>query len=188
MGGLTDLLNGAFGVADEVLEPGAAIYVFHPAGPLSVTFGAQFVSVGWSLRQTLVWLKDSIVLGRSDYHYRHEPILFGYKPGKGRRGRGAAGWYGGNDASSVLEFPRPKASQDHPTMKPVTLLEALLRNSTQRGDVVFDPFLGSGSTLIASERLGRRCIGIDVDPIYVQVAIERWQKFSGRTAVLEARG
>lgn len=73
-------------------------------------------------------------------------------------------------------------------MKPVTLLEALLRNSTQRGDVVFDPFLGSGSTLIASERLGRRCIGIDVDPIYVQVAIERWQKFSGRTAVLEARG
>jgi DNA modification methylase len=157
---LEALLRESFTAADQVLAPGAAIYVCHPAGALSLTFGQQFLARGWRLHQTLVWVKDSIVLGRSDYHYKHEPVLFGYKPAEaGRRGRGSRGWYGGNDAASVFEVRRPKASPDHPTAKPVPLVSAMLKNSTRTGDVVLDPFLGSGSTLVACEELGRCAAG-----------------------------
>ena len=185
--GLPALLAAAFAAVDRVLAPGASIYLFHPAGPLSICFEQAVRDVGWRPRQGLVWLKDQFVLGRSDYHYRHEPILYAHKAGGGRSGRGSTRWHGGNDASSVLEYPRPKASHEHPTMKPVVLLESLLRNSTVRGEVVIDPFLGSGSTLIAAERLGRRCFGVDIDAAFAQVAIERWQAFTGQRATLEGK-
>ena len=119
---LEKLLPAAFGAADRVLGPGAAIYVMHPAGAASVRFAQAFEDAGWRLRQTLVWVKDRMVLGHADYHYRHEPILFGFKPGGGRRGRGHLGWHGGNAQDSVLEVPRPAASRDHPTAKPVELV------------------------------------------------------------------
>ena len=181
--GLAQLLTGAFAAADAVLVPGAAIYVAHPAGALAMTFGECFLAQGWRLHQTLVWVKDSLVLGRSDYHYRHEPILFGYKPAPvGRRGRGGGGWYGDNSQTSVLEVPRPKVSADHPTSKPVALVEAMVRNSSRSDEIVFDPFLGSGSTLIAAEQLGRRCFGLELDPPYVDVAVRRWEAFTGKTA------
>lgn len=141
--------------------------------------------VGWRLHQELVWVKNSIVLGHSDYHYAHEPILYGYTPGPGRPGRGAhegSRWYGDNSASSVLAFDKPARSERHPTMKPVGLIEECLANSTKSGDLVYEPFAGSGSTLIAAERLGRRCYGIEIDPAYAQVTIERWQAFSGLEA------
>jgi len=145
-----------------------------------------FVGQGWRLHQPLVWVKSKLVPGHSDYHYRHEPILFGYKPGyEGRRGRGSRGWYGGNDASSVFEVPTPTSNDEHPTAKPVELVAAMLRNSSRTGEVVLDPFLGSGSTLIAAEQLGRRCFGIELDPRYVDVAVRRWERFTGRTAVRE---
>jgi DNA modification methylase len=180
---LEALLAESFMAADQVLAPGAAVYVCHPAGALSLTFGQQFLARGWRLHQTLVWVKDSIVLGRSDYHYRHEPVLFGYKPAEaGRRGRGSRGWYGGNDAGSVFEVPRPRASPDHPTAKPVPLITAMLRNSTRTGDVVLDPYLGSGSTLIACEELGRVCCGLELDPRYVDVVVKRWEHFTGQKA------
>lgn len=182
--GIDDLLERAFAAIDSVLADGAAIYVAHPAGALSVTFGQRFIAQGWRLHQTLVWTKDALVLGHSDYHYQHEPILFGYAPGKGRRGRGAGGWYGGNDASSVLEVARPKASPDHPTAKPVELISKMIKNSSRSGDIVLDPFLGSGSTLMAAEQLGRRCCGVDLDPKYVDVAVRRWEQATGRSAVL----
>ncbi|MCC7104149.1 MAG: DNA modification methylase [Chloroflexi bacterium] len=182
-GGLSELLARSFAAIDPALAPGAALYMFHPAGPLSLTFTSTFVGQGWQFRQQLIWLKDSLVLGHSDYMYRHEPILYGYKPGGGRRGRGATGWYGGNDCSSVLEVPRPRVSAQHPTAKPIALLAQILRVSSRRGDTVLDPFLGSGSTLIAADRLGRRCLGVEVDPAYAQVAIERWQKLTGNRAV-----
>jgi len=180
--GLQDLIAAAFERAKGALAPGAALYVSHPAGALGVVFGQCFVNAGWRLHQTLVWVKDSLVLGHSDYHYRHEPILFGYHPGNGRRGRGAEGWYGTNSEDSVFEIPRPKASPDHPTCKPVALVAQHLKNSSDVGDVILDPFLGSGTTLIAAERLGRRCYGLELEPKYCDVAVSRWEKFTGRRA------
>lgn len=176
------LLPAAFGAADRVLRPGAAIYVMHPAGAASVRFGAAFVSAGWRLRQTLVWVKDRMVLGHADYHYRHEPILFGYKRGGGRRGRGHQGWYGDARQDSVLEIPRPSASRDHPTAKPVALVERCLRNSSELGARVLDPFAGSGSSLIACEELGRRAHLLEIDPGYCDVIVRRWETFTGERA------
>ena len=180
---MRQLLAGAFAALDAVLKPGAAIYVAHPAGALSLTFAETFVGQNWRLHQTLVWVKDSLVPGHSDYQYRHEPILFGYKPGSaGRRGRGARGWYGDNSQTSVFEIPRPKVNADHPTSKPVALVEAMVRNSSRTGEIVWDGFLGSGSTLIACEQLGRRCFGMDLDPRYVDVAVRRWEQVTGKQA------
>jgi hypothetical protein len=111
--GLAGLLSASFARAGEVLAEGAAIYLFHPAGAQSITFLQAFLAQGWRLHQTLVWVKDSLVLGHADYHYRHEPIAYCYAPGGGRRGRGGAGWHGGNAQDSVLEVARPAASREH---------------------------------------------------------------------------
>lgn len=179
--GIEALLHDSFAAADAALVPGAALYVAHPTGPLSLTFGNAFVAQGWQLRQTLVWVKDSLVLGRSDYHYRHEPILYGYKPGVAR-GRGRAGWYGGNAETTVLELPRPKAAREHPTMKPPQLIEIALRNSSRRGALVLDPFAGSGSTLVACERLGRAARLIELDSRYCDVIRSRFERLTGERA------
>src|SRR5437899_476612 len=110
------------------------------AGPGSVVFAQAFLAQGWQLRQTLVWVKDRLVLGHSDYHYRHEPILYGVRPGAaGRQGRGGRGWHGDNTASSVFEVPAPHRNAGHPTSKPVALIEPMLRNSSRTGEVVLDP-------------------------------------------------
>jgi hypothetical protein len=183
--GLRDLLRAAFCAADTVLAPGSPVYVCHPAGPLSMVVADEFCRVGWSFRQQLVWVKNSLVLGHADYMYRHEPLLYGFKPGPGRLGRGGRAWHGGNDACSVFEIPRPSASPDHPTAKPVRLVEAMLRNSSRAGDTILDPFAGSGTTLIACELLGRRFVGLELDPRYAQVAVDRWERFAGRRAVVE---
>ncbi len=180
--GLDALLRGSFGAIDRVLAPGAALYVMHPAGRASIGFALAFVQAGWRLRQSLVWVKDRMVLGHGDYHYRHEPILYGYKAGAGRRGRGHAGWHGDNRQDSVLEVPRPAASRDHPTAKPVALIERCLRNSTAQQDRVLDPFAGSGSTLIACERLGRCALLLELDPAYADVIVARWEQFTGERA------
>ncbi|MGE0227521.1 MAG: DNA methyltransferase [Dehalococcoidia bacterium] len=186
--GLADLLARSFAAIDSAIAPGAALYFAHPAGPGSVVFAEAFIRQGWRLHQQLVWVKSRLVLGHSDYHYRHEPILFGYKSGaSGRRGRGGRGWYGDNTADSVFEVPTPTRNDDHPTSKPVALIEPMLRNSSRTGEVVLDPFLGSGSTLIAAEQLGRRCFGIDLDPRYVDVAVRRWESFTGQRAQLSPR-
>jgi DNA modification methylase len=184
-GGLRPLLSGAFSAANAVLAPGSPVYVCHPAGPLSMVVAEEFCRVGWSFRQELVWVKNSLVLGRSDYMYRHEPVLYGFKPGPGRLGRGGRAWHGGNDASSVFEIPRPSASPDHPTAKPVRLVEAMLRNSSRAGDTILDPFVGSGTTLIACELLSRRFVGLELDPRYAQVTVDRWERYAGRRASIE---
>ncbi len=147
-----------------------------------MVFARAFIDAGWRLHQTLVWAKDSIVLGHSDYHYQHEPILYGYKLREGRLGRGGASWYGDNAQSSVLAVDRPKASRDHPTSKPVELVQRCLSNSSRKGSAVYEPFLGSGSTLIACEQFGRRCMGLEIDPRYCDVAVRRWQEFTGKKA------
>lgn len=176
------LLTDAWAAADPWLVPGAPIYCCSPPGALQLVFGAAFMAAGWRLHEFLIWVKDVFVLGHADYHFRHEPILFGYKPGNGRRGRGGSGWYGDNAQDTVYEIERPKVSKLHPTIKPVRLVEETIANSTIRGDVVLDPFAGSGSTIIAADRLERRCAAIELDPGYCDVIVQRWQDATGRKA------
>lgn len=176
-----ELLGRTFETVDPALRSGGAVYLFHPAGRNALAFLSAFQE-RWSLRQILVWRKDSMVLGHADYHFAHELIAYGNKAADGRWGRGAAGWYGDDAATSVFDVSRPKASRDHPTAKPVALIARLVGNSSAIDDVVLDPFLGSGSTLIACEQQRRRCFGIEIDPAYVDVAVARWESFTGKRA------
>jgi site-specific DNA-methyltransferase (adenine-specific) len=171
---LFEFLSACFLAADKhALKRGAAIYIAHPGGALALQFMLAFEHAGWRLHETLVWVKDSMVLGHSDYHWRHEPLLFGYAPGEGRRGRGGEGWYGGNAETTVFEVPRPKVSDEHPTTKPVELVAPMVRNSCPPGGIVYEPFSGSGTTLAACETTGRVCRAIELEPKYVAVALER---------------
>ena len=183
-GDLDMMLEQAFSCISEYGKEGAAIYVAHPAGALSLKFIQAFINAEWRLHQTLVWDKQTIVLGHSDYHYSHEPILFGYLPGGGRRGRGGEGWYGDNAQRSVLPFQKPSANKLHPTMKPIDLIVRCIENSSPKGAIVLDTFGGSGSTLIACETSGRKARLIELDPKYVDVIIARWETATGKTAVL----
>jgi len=185
-GGLQELLRASFAEIDRVCRDGAAIYVAH-AGQTAQVFLEAFADIGWRLRQTLVWVKDRPVLGHGDYHYQHEPILYGVIRPRGRWGRGGEGWYGGNGESSVLEVPRPAASREHPTMKPVELVRRLIANSSREGDVVLDPFAGSGSTLVAAALSGRRCIAVELDPVYCDVIVARIERTTGVRATRKPR-
>jgi DNA modification methylase len=189
-GDLDRLLSAAFANATAALEPGAPVYVCRPSGREGLAFFQAFLGAGWQLHEELVWVKDSMVLGHSDYHYRHEAILYGWTPGPGRSGRGrhqGSRWRGGNDATSVFEVRRPRASCSHPTTKPVELVTKMLSNSSKSGDLVYEPFAGSGSTLVACERLARACWAIEIEPRYCDVILRRWERFSGRTAELVDR-
>lgn len=186
-GGLPDLLAAAFNAVTLAGKDGASIYVAH-AESQRLAFTQAFVDAGWRLHQTLIWDKGTIALGHSDYHYRHEPILFGYLPGGGRRGRGGTGWYGDNSQQSVLNVPKPSANREHPTMKPIDLIVICLNNSAPKGGLVLDPFGGSGSTLMACEYTGRKARLIELDPRYVDVICRRWQEHTGAKPVLESTG
>lgn len=179
------LLDDALAATDAVLAAGAPWYIAAPPGPHGTDFRLAVAHVGWSLHQVLVWVKDAMVLGHSDYHYRHEDIMYGWKAGKGRAGRGrhpGSRWHGDHAQTTVLEVPRPKASREHPTIKPIELIERCLSNSTTPGHLVLDPFAGAGSTLIAAENLGRRCCALEIDPGYCDVVVDRWQRHTGRRA------
>lgn len=179
--GLQALLTAGFQAADPVLEPGAPFYVAAPAGPRGTDFRSALSAVGWTFHQTLIWVKDAMVLGHSDYHYRHEDVLYGWKPGPGRSGRGrhkGSRWYGDNAQTTVFEVARPKRSAEHPTMKPVELIAPMLANSTRPGDTVYDPFAGSGSTLIAADGLQRRAFLMELDPGYCDVIRDRWHAWN----------
>ena len=175
--GFVDLLDGAFRCADGVMAPGAVYYIAHPD-----VFGYEFAGAvrdaGWVQARpaVVVWVKDRLVLGRGDYHSRSEPLLYGWKPGSSHRA------VADRSQDNVWEIPRPSRSEEHPTMKPVELVARALRNSTMSEDIVLDPFLGSGSTLVACEQLGRVCRGMDIDPRYIDVAVQRWENYSGKKA------
>jgi DNA modification methylase len=171
-------LLAAYKAALAITKPGAGIYVFH-ADLEGVNFRRAFVDAGWKLSQCCVWVKQTIVMGRSDYHWQHEPVLYGWKPTAGHR------WYSDRKQSTVWRFDRPTRSLEHPTMKPIELVEYPLKNSSRGGDVIFDGFGGSGSTLIACEKNGRICRTMELDPIYADVIIRRWQNFTGKEAKLE---
>lgn len=179
--GLPALLTDAFGVVIRHLAPGAPCYVAHPDTE-RVTFETCFKEAGFILRQNLVWVKNTLVLGHSDYHYKHEPILYGFAPdGEGRLGRGGERWYGDDSQTTVFNVDKPSANRFHPTMKPVELIGLHLDNSLRRGGVVLDPFAGSGSTLIAAHTHGSRACVVELDPRYVDVICARYQGLTGET-------
>lgn len=215
-------LAAVYSNAFSHLEAGAPAYIAH-ADTEGLAFRREFEAAGFKMASCLIWRKNSFVLGRADYHWMHEPILYGWKPGAAHR------WYGERDKSTVLEGEhrlitqvgegefhvnlgetgmvirgenitvekvrgsvfleeKPKRNSEHPTMKPVGLIERMLENSSQAGDVVLDLFGGSGSTLIACEKTGRHARLMELDPKFVDVIVRRWQDFTGRKARLEATG
>lgn len=198
----------AFSRMFEACRIGAPIYVFH-ADSSGEAFRREFEAAGFMLKQCLVWVKDAFVMGRQDYHWQHEPILYGWKPGAAHRWFGARNKStvldddpdgkalpaGGTEAmlqdlrecTTVLREPRPRANAEHPTMKPVRLVGRLLQNSTLPGDAVLDPFGGSGSTLIACEHLGRRCFTMELDPRYCDAIVTRWEGVTGLKAERSGR-
>jgi DNA modification methylase len=177
---LDGLLRNAFAAIDAVLAPSARFYITSPGGLPGLTFRQAVVETGWHLHQTLVWAKQTPVLSHCAYLYAHEDVLFGWKLGPGRPGRGrhrGSRWYGNNAQQSVFYVDRPARSAEHPTMKPVALIEPMLKNSSRRGDLVLDPFSGSGSTLIACELLGRRCAAVEIDPRFCDVVRCRYEEY-----------
>lgn len=215
-------LNSSFKNMVAYLKPGSGVYIAH-SDTGGTLFRNAFVEAGLELKQCLIWVKNQFVIGRQDYQWRHEPILYGWKAGEAHR------WYGERKQSTVIEdkellhvskekdgfqlhindgieghtlkvpkyeiidstseefttvwrFAKPLKNTDHPTMKPVSLIQRAIRNSSKIGDIVLDPFLGSGSTLIASEQLKRICYGFELDPKYCDVIIKRWEQFTGLKA------
>lgn len=221
-GAFAEFLQAAYGALWAAMKPGAAVYVAH-ADTEGLNFRRAFRDAGFKLSGCIIWRKDALVLGRSDYQWQHEPILYGWKPGSAHR------WYGGRKQTTVMELgdgspftqladgrwqvqvgewtlvvegeakveemvtsvmrePRPKRSELHPTMKPTALIERMLKHSARPGDVVLDPFGGSGSTLIAADRMGMSARLIEIDPLYADVIVRRWQDYTGRRATLAADG
>jgi site-specific DNA-methyltransferase (adenine-specific) len=168
-------LADALGGATAVLAPGGAFYVWH-ADTYGGIVRAACDTVGLPVRQCLIWKKNSLVLGRQDYQWIHEPCLYGWKPGASHR------WLGDRAQTTVVEYDKPKRNAEHPTMKPVELLTHLVQNSSAAGDIVLDPFGGSGSTLIACQRTGRKSRLVELDPRYCDVIVRRWEAFTGSTA------
>lgn len=161
----------------ESVKHGGSVYVFH-ADTEGLNFRNAFKSCGFKLAQCLVWVKNTFVMGRQDYQWRHEPILYGWKEG--------AGHYFVDDRkqSTVLEFDKPSKNAEHPTMKPVDLLVYLIKNSSKENDLILDLFGGSGSTLIAATQTQRRCYTMELDPKYCDVIIKRWENLTGKKAIL----
>jgi len=164
-------LTDAFLRANEYLKNGAAYYIFH-ADSEGFNFRAAVKAVGWELKQCLIWSKNSMVMGRQDYHWQHEPILYGWKSGS------AHSWYSDRKQTTVLNFDRPTSSKEHPTTKPINILAYLIGNSSKAGDVVYDAFAGSGSTLVACEQTDRAFVGMELDPKYCDVIRKRYHKLT----------
>lgn len=173
---LAELLNDSFALAVAQCNKGAAWYVCSPPGDLMTVFG-NALNVHGIGKHSLVWVKNALVMGRSDYHYRHEVIFYGWVPGA------AHNWYSDRKQDSVWEFKRPSRSPEHPTMKPVELVAYAMGNSSKRGDNVLDPFCGSGTTLVAAAQTGRVGFGIELSPAYVDVIVKRLEEATGETAV-----
>jgi len=205
------------------MKPGAAVYVAHSETE-GGTFRDAFLAAPLKLSSCLIWVKSEFVLGRADYQWKHEPVLYGWKPGRAHK------WYGGRKETSIRELedtsvfsfnedgsvvvtvggqsllitgdnlvakplettlvpvPKPRRSAEHPTMKPIGLVARMLKNSAREGDVVLDPFGGSGSTLIACETHGFRGRLLEIDPKFVDVIVRRWQEFTGQQAILDGDG
>lgn len=175
-----EFLKQAFTNMFEFTREGASIYVFH-ADTEGLNFRKAFKDAGFKLAECLIWKKDCFVMGRQDYQWQHEPILYGWKEG--------AAHYFINDRtqSTILEFDRPKQSTLHPTMKPIDLIARLVKNSSKENDIILDLFGGSGSTIITAEQLNRICYSMELDPKYCDVIVKRWETLTNKEAILDKR-
>jgi site-specific DNA-methyltransferase (adenine-specific) len=170
-----EFLVSCFTAAFGAMKPGASFYIFH-ADSEGYNFRGAVRDCGEKVRQCLIWEKNALVMGRQDYQWQHEPCLYGWKEGS------AHGWYSDRKQTTLLKFDRPHRSQEHPTMKPVGMFAYLIGNSTAPQGLAYDPFLGSGTTLIAAEQLGRKCYGMEISPAYCDVIVKRWELLTGKTA------
>ena len=170
-------LRDAYTAADTVMKAGAVFYIWH-ADLEGYNFRGAAKDAGWTVRQCLIWKKSSLVLGRQDYQWQHEPCLYGWKDGAGHL------WAADRKQTTILEFDKPSRNGEHPTMKPVALFEYQLLNNTKGGDIVLDSFGGSGTTLIAAEKNGRIACLMELDPKYCDVIVKRWEDFTGKKAEL----
>lgn len=175
-------LDDAYLAVKNVLDAGATYYIFH-SDSHGLTFRQALEDVGdLTLRQVLIWNKNSAPLSRQDYNWKHEPILEGWKDGASHH------WYGDHKQTTVIDFDRPTKSELHPTMKSVPLFGYLMQNSSKEGDIIIDTFGSSGTTMIAAEQLGRKARLMELSPKYCSVIITRWEKLTGKKAVmLEAK-
>lgn len=170
-------LTDAFTCAFAFVKEGASFYIWH-ADSEGLNFRFALKNAGFTLKQTLIWLKNTMVLGRQDYQWKHEPCLYGWKEGA------AHTWTSDRKQTTILEFSKPSRNADHPTMKPVALFAYELQNSTQKGGLVLDLFGGSGTSIIACEQTGRKCYTMELDAHYCDVIIKRWENLTGKEAVL----
>jgi site-specific DNA-methyltransferase (adenine-specific) len=170
-------LRDAYVAADVVMKQGAVFYIWH-ADLEGYNFRGAAKDAGWKVRQCLIWKKSSLVMGRQDYHWRHEPCLYGWKEGAGHL------WAADRKQTTILEFDKPLRNGEHPTMKPVALFEYQMLNNTKGGDIVLDSFGGSGTTMLAAEKNGRYARLMELDPKYCDVIVKRWEDFTGKKAVL----
>lgn len=173
-----NFLHAAFDAAQGVLKPGAAFYVWF-ASREHVNFEMALTAVGLQVREELIWVKNSLVLGRQDYQWKHEPCLYGWKDGASHN------WYNDRSQTTTMEFDRPTKSDLHPTMKPVPLFAYQIQNSTKEGDIVLDTFGGSGTSIIACEQSHRKCRTMELDPHYASVIVARWEELTGLEAKKE---
>lgn len=210
-GEFLQFLSDAFSNAYMATKAGGPIYIAH-ADSEGYSFRGAMLAAGWDLKQNLIWVKNFAMLSRQDYNWQHEPILYGWKPGA------AHCWYGEFDKktviddapdvremdkselvnlvrelrnalnTSIIREDKPKRNDSHPTMKPVALIVHMMKNSSRRGDLVLDLFGGSGSTLIAAERLGRKARLMELDPKYCDVIVRRFMEYTEQEAYLESTG
>lgn len=208
-GAFLDFLTETFENVNSYLKKGGVFYIWH-AGTEGLNFKMAVKSVGWELKQILIWVKNNMVLGRQDYQWKHEPCLYGWKPGAShyfvnRRDlltvtedpnldidamskdelRGILhSLLSETTPTTVIHEDKPLRSSEHPTMKPVPLIGRQMKNSTRPGEIVLDVFGGSGTTLIAAEQLGRKCRMVEFDPVYADVIVKRWEILTGQQARL----
>ena len=189
------------------MNPGAAFYIWHGDNE-RVNFQTACEEAGLKVKQCLIWNKNSFVMGRQDYQWKHEPCLYGWKEGaahyfiddrkqstviedekpnfktmkKGELVGLLEEIYADRISTTIINEPKPAANKEHPTMKPIKLLARLIKNSTKTKEKVLDPFGGSGSTLIACEQLNRKCYMMELDPKYCDVIVKRWEEYTGQKA------
>jgi len=175
--GFRQFLRDAYVTADTVMKAGAVFYIWH-ADSEGYNFRGAAYDAGWKVRQCLIWKKSTMVMGRQDYHWKHEPCLYGWKEGAGHL------WATDRKQTTILEFDKPSRNGEHPTMKPVALFECQMLNNTKGGDIVLDSFGGSGTTLLAAEKNGRIAYLMELDPKYCDVIVKRWEDFTGKKAIL----
>lgn len=200
-----EFLKDVFTVADNNLKDGGAFYIWHGESE-SLNFRKACEYVGWNVKQCLIWVKNSITLGRQDYQWKHEPCLYGWKSGAGHffiKNRKQPTVIDDSinlelmtaeelreyilemqEPSTILYEDKPLKNTDHPTMKPVRLMKKQVKNSTKQGEIVLELFGGSGSTLLACEELGRVCYANELSPVYCDVIIKRWEQLTGEQAEL----